>query len=127
MSRVSHFLCIAYLNLTEMVNWLKVGTQILGWGPLVRTFSQKTMGRRFGTISISWLPVSSTHHFSSKRCTKDFGFLPWNFRSRSDPRRRKFFLSKSWAQNPILGANLSEPSANLPQRTRVRSWSGNLG
>jgi hypothetical protein len=31
-----------------LVNWLKVRTQMLGRGPFVRTFSQKTMGRRFG-------------------------------------------------------------------------------
>ncbi len=34
-----------------VVNRLKVRTQILGRGPLVRTFSPKRMGRRFDTIS----------------------------------------------------------------------------
>src|SRR5262249_22906483 len=34
-----------------LVNWVKVGTQILDWGILVRTFSQKIFGRRCGLIS----------------------------------------------------------------------------
>src|SRR5260370_26722180 len=35
----------------KLVNRLKVRTQMLGRGPLVRTFSPKTMGRKFGLIS----------------------------------------------------------------------------
>ncbi len=65
-----------YVVARVLVNWLNVGTQILGRGSLVRTFSQKTMGRRFDPISSSWLTLYRTHHLSSKRCTTDFGFLP---------------------------------------------------
>jgi len=47
---------------------------------------------------LSWNGIRTTchliYHFSSKRCTTDFGFLSWNFRSRSGPRRRKCFLSQ---------------------------------
>src|SRR5439155_27211762 len=39
----------------QMVNWVNVGTQILGCDILVRTFSQKIFGRRFGLIS-DWGP-----------------------------------------------------------------------
>lgn len=37
-----------------LVNGLKVRTRILGRGPLVRTFTQIFLGRRFETISIFW-------------------------------------------------------------------------
>jgi hypothetical protein len=38
-----------------VVNWLKVGKQMLGRGPFVRTFTQKMFGPRFDTISICLL------------------------------------------------------------------------
>ena len=35
----------------QVVNGVNIRTQMLDSGPLVRTFSQKTFGRRFGQIS----------------------------------------------------------------------------
>ena len=64
----------SFLFQAVLVNWLKVRTQMLGRGPFVRTFSQKTMGRRFGHDFHSLAHHRRIGYFSREKVQYRFSF-----------------------------------------------------
>src|SRR6266516_7052312 len=79
LGHIQHFrsTSVFYNNRTDfLVNWLKVRTKVSVESLCVRIFGPKTMGRRFDTISNSWLTGELSASLPERQATRCAGAGP---------------------------------------------------